>query len=292
MNQKYNDLLRLARPHQYIKNLFIFLPAFFAFQLTNYSVWYSGIQAFISFSFIASSVYALNDWFDRYNDRKHPQKRNRPIAAGRVSKRSVSIFIIVLLLLGLSIAVAISLQVFALLVLYIFLNVLYTIYLKRVPLIDVSIISFGFVIRLLVGAEATNVLLSHWIIVITFLLALFLALAKRRDDKLIQLKTETRVRKVIDGYNLKFLDSALVITATVIIIAYILWSISPEVIERMKSDKLYLNAFFVLLGILRYLQLTLVFEKSGSPSEILLKDRFIQGVLILWISTFIWILYV
>ncbi|MGM0582466.1 MAG: decaprenyl-phosphate phosphoribosyltransferase [Bacteroidota bacterium] len=285
------DYLHLARPHQYTKNLFIFVPAFFAFQLNSLGVWINGLQAFVAYCLIASSVYTLNDWMDRKEDRKHPDKKDRPIAAGRIGKTSAYIFMTLLLIAGLLTSYTVSLEVIGLLGFYYILNVAYTIKLKHVPLLDISIIATGFVIRLIVGSVATNIVLSHWIIVITFLLALFLALAKRRDDVLIFLKTDKKTRKVIDGYNLKFLDIALAMTATIVIIAYILWAISPEVSERLHSDKLYLSAIFVLLGILRYLQQAIVLENGGNPSVTLLKDRFIQSTLFCWVLSFVWLLY-
>ena len=291
MRQKIKDLFYLARPHQYTKNLFIFLPAFFAFRLNNISVWISGLQAFVAYCLVASSVYILNDWIDRKEDRKHPEKRDRPIAAGRIGKVSAFIFMTFLLTAGLLTGYTVSLEVIGLLGFYYILNLAYTIKLKHVPLVDISIIATGFVIRLLVGSVATNIVLSHWIIVITFLLALFLALAKRRDDVLIFLKTDNKTRQVIDGYNLKFLDISLAMTATIVIVAYILWAISPEVSQRLQSDELYLSAIFVLLGILRYLQQAIVLENGGNPSERLLKDRFIQLTLFCWILSFVWLLY-
>lgn len=125
----------------------------------------------------------------------------------------------------------------------------------------------------------------------TFLLALFLSLAKRRDDVLIYLKTDQKMRKVIDGYNLKFLDAAMMMTASIVVVAYILWSVSPEVAERLNTQNIYLSAVFVVLGILRYMQIALVEEKSGNPSKVLLRDRFIQLTMVGWISVFVWILY-
>ena len=125
----------------------------------------------------------------------------------------------------------------------------------------------------------------------TFLLALFMALAKRRDDVLIFMNTGTKMRKVIDGYNLKFVDSAMMIMASVVIVAYTLYTTSPEVIARVGSEYLYITTLFVILGIMRYMQITFVFEDSSSPTNIILRDRFIQMTLIAWILSFVWILY-
>lgn len=183
----------------------------------------------------------------------------------------------------------VSPRVLGLVLVYLALNCAYSLKLKHIAIIDVVVIASGFVIRLLVGAEATQVVLSHWIIVMTFLLALFLALAKRRDDVLIYLETDQKPRKVIDGYSLKFLDASMVMTASIVVLAYILWSISPEVAARLHSQDLYLSAVFVVLGVMRYLQIALVEENSGNPSQILLNDRFMQLTLLGWIGVFLWI---
>ena len=290
-NQLIKDLVYLSRPHQYTKNLFVFLPAFFAFQLDSLTVWINGVQAFIAFSLISSSVYTFNDLIDCEDDRKHPLKKNRPIAAGRIGRVSAYAFMFLLLISGLIVGISISLKIIGLLGIYYLLNLAYTLWLKHIPIIDISIISTGFVIRLLVGSLATNVKLSHWIIIITFLLALFLALGKRRHDLLIFLNTKNKTRKVIDGYNVKFLDITLAMSATIVIIAYILWAISPEVSDRLNSENIYLTSIFVLLGLFRYLQLALVLENGGNPSETLLNDKFIQLILVIWLLSFIWLLY-
>jgi 4-hydroxybenzoate polyprenyltransferase len=171
------------------------------------------------------------------------------------------------------------------------MNIAYSLYLKHVAIIDVTVIAIGFVLRLFVGAAVTDIELSMWIVIMTFLLALFMALAKRRDDVLIYLNTGKKMRKVIDGYNLQFLDAAMAIMASVVIVAYTIYTTSAEVVERVHSQYLYLTALFVILGIMRYLQITFVQKESGSPTRIVLKDRFVQLTLIGWILSFVWILY-
>ncbi len=163
--------------------------------------------------------------------------------------------------------------------------------LKHIAILDVAIIATGFVLRLFVGAAVTEIELSMWIVVITFLLALFMALAKRRSDVLLFLNTGARTRKVIDGYNLRFLDSAMAIMASVVIVSYILYTTSAEVLERIPNNYLYLTALFVIVGILRYMQIAFVDEDSGSPTEILWRDRFMQLNLVCWLAVFAWILY-
>jgi 4-hydroxybenzoate polyprenyltransferase len=250
------------------------------------------LLAFIGFSLLASAVYVFNDWIDRHEDAQHPEKKSRPIAAGRIKAPTAFSFLALLLFFGSITSYLVSLEVLFLVLTYLILNLAYTLKLKHIAIIDIVVIATGFVLRLLVGAEATQVDLSHWIIVMTFLLALFLSLAKRRDDVLIYLKTDQKMRKVIDGYNLKFLDAAMVMTSTIVIVAYVLWSISPEVADRLNTQNIYLTAVFVVLGILRYMQIAFVEEQSGNPSKVLLRDRFIQLTLIGWLSAFVWLIYV
>ena len=285
------DLIKLARPHQYTKNLFIFIPAFFAFQLTQPGLILVAFIAFTAFCFIASAVYVFNDWIDRDEDAKHLEKRHRPIASGCIKAPVAFGFLAILFLGGVAAAFSISLDVFSLVLTYFVLNLAYTLKLKHIAIVDIVIIATGFVIRLFVGAEATQVVSSHWIILMTFLLALFLSLAKRRDDVLIYLNTDHKMRTVVDGYNLKFLDSAMMMTGSITIVAYILWSISPEVVQRLNTEYLYLSAGFVVLGVLRYMQIALVEEKSGNPSKVMLTDRFIQLTLVGWVVVLVWVLY-
>jgi decaprenyl-phosphate phosphoribosyltransferase len=285
------NLLKLARPHQYAKNVFIFLPAFFAFKITDYNIFLNAFLAFLSFSLTASSVYVLNDWIDRYDDAKHPEKKNRPIASGKINAKTALFFSLILLSIGLLTSSLVSLNVLFLIILYVLLNVAYSFKLKHISIVDITIISTGFVIRLFVGSMATNVALSHWIIVMTFMLAIFLSLAKRRDDVIIYLETEKKMRKVLDGYSIKFLDFAMMMNASVVLVAYILWSISPEVVAKLHTNNLYLSSIFVFLGILRYMQIAFIEEKSGNPSKILFSDPFIRVTILLWISFCIYFLY-
>ena len=192
---------------------------------------------------------------------------------------------------GIYLMVTISIQAAAILSGYILLNIAYSFYLKHIAILDITIIATGFVLRLFVGATATGIYLSMWIVIMTFLLALFLALAKRRDDVLLFLDTGKKMRKVIDGYNIQFIDSAMMIMASVVIVAYISYATSPEVVQRLHNEHLYLTALFVIVGVMRYMQISFVQQDSGSPTKIVLRDIFIQLTLVSWVVTFAWILY-
>lgn len=285
------DLLILARPHQYVKNTFIFLPIFFGHQISNTQFLLNALIAFIAFSLTASSLYILNDYHDREEDRKHPVKRRRPLASGAVTTNSALIFMVVLLVTGMTLMALLSLHALAILAFYLVMIIAYSFYFKHVAIIDVSIIAIGFVLRLFIGSAVTGIELSMWIVVMTFLLALFLALAKRRDDVLIFLETGEKMRKNVDGYNLRFLDGVMTIMAAVVIVAYILYTTSVEVTQRVGNDYLYITAFFVIMGIMRYLQIAFVEKDSGSPTKVILKDRFTQLAILCWIASFSWILY-
>jgi len=279
------------RIHQYVKNFFIFLPLFFAMKITDTELIFNAFIAFIAFSFTASAIYTLNDYHDIDEDRQHSKKKDRPLASGAISKSQAIIIMSVLFCVGFALMALLSFKAVGILSVYVVMNIIYSLSLKHISIIDVNIIAIGFVLRLFIGSGVTDIYLSKWIIIMTFLLALFMALAKRRDDVLIFLDTGKRMRKVIDGYNLQFLDAAMVIMASVVIVAYALYTTSPEVEARFNSEYLYLTTFFVILGVMRYLKIAFVHKNSGSPTKIVSSDRFIQLILLGWVATFTWIIY-
>ncbi|HIM94077.1 MAG TPA: prenyltransferase [Campylobacterales bacterium] len=279
------------RPHQYIKNIFIFIPLFFALKITNTGLLLDSFIAFAAFSMAASSVYILNDYFDIEDDKNHPKKRFRPLASGGVSKKEGIIMMILLFVGSMALISCFSFSAVAILLFYVMMNITYSLYLKHIAILDVIIIAIGFVLRLFMGSVVTGIVLSHWIVIMTFLLALFMALAKRRDDVLIYENTGKKMRRVVDGYSLQFLDIAMAIMASVVIVSYVMYTSSVDVMERMNSQHLYLTALFVIMGVMRYLQIAFVFLDSGSPTQIVLKDRFIQMTLVSWLVSFVWILY-
>ncbi len=285
------QVLKLARPHQYVKNLFIFMPVFFAGQVMNTEHMFLAFIAFVAFCCAASAIYILNDYRDVEEDKKHPSKKNRPLASGAIPLKSAWFLMAIFGFTGIAVLMKYSLPALAILMVYVALNIAYSFRLKHVAILDVTIISIGFILRIFIGAIITGIPLSQWIVIMTFLLAMFLALAKRRDDVLIYLETKQKMRKVINDYNLKFIEGAMMIMASVTIVAYVLYTTSQEVVIRLQSDYVYLSSFFVILGILRYLQITLVENKSGSPTKMVLKDLFLKLTIVGWISHFIFLLY-
>ena len=285
----------LLRPQQWLKNGFIFIPLFFDHKLTDWYCLCSAILAFFAYSFAASAIYCLNDLIDVEADRKHPKKCKRPIAAGVISKAQA--LLLVALCLGVAFAIASLLEgnaqwkVMGILGVYIVMNIAYCLKLKQMAIVDVFIIAVGFVLRIFVGGFATGVVLSQWIVLMTFLLALFLAFAKRRDDVVIYEDTGVLARKNVNRYNLPFMNQVIGVVSSITMVCYIMYTVDPEVIARMGSRYVYLTSVFVLAGIIRYLQLTIVDVKSGSPTKVLMKDRFVQCSIIGWIITFVLIIY-
>jgi decaprenyl-phosphate phosphoribosyltransferase len=288
---KLYALLRLMRIHQWSKNLFIFLPAFFALKLLHQNIIITLILTFVGFSFLASAIYLFNDLFDIEDDKLHPTKRTRPLASGAVTKNEAIILIVCLLLIAAILFFMLGNVAAAVIAgIYLLQNILYTVKLKHIAILDIMLIALGFVLRIFIGGAVTNTTLSHWIILMTFVLALFLALAKRRDDVFNYEQTGQKARRNIQGYNMAFLNVGITVMATIIIVCYVMYCTSPEIILRF-GDKIYLTSFFVILGVLRYLQLTFVWYISGSPTMVLLKNTFLQLIIIGWIVSFFLIIY-
>jgi decaprenyl-phosphate phosphoribosyltransferase len=294
--------LKLLRPKDWAKNLFLFIPIFFAGELRNWNIYPYLLLGFIAFSFVASSIYIINDYRDIEDDRKHPVKFKRPLASGAVSKSAAVILCILLLLAGFGVSFFLGYKFLLVIGIYFLLNLGYSFGLKNIPILDIIIVAAGFVLRVKGGAVIADLPVSEWLNIMIFLLALFMAIGKRRDDVLLKLSSGTDMRKAIKGYNLEFLNVILALVCAVIIVAYFMYTMSPEVKERIanmgggkqgigNAYRLYYTCLFVLAGIMRYLQIIFVQAASGSPTKILYKDRFIQATLVLWIASFYFIIY-
>jgi decaprenyl-phosphate phosphoribosyltransferase len=283
--------LKLLRIPHWVKNLFMLLPLFFAGKLFERELVMQALAGFFCFSAVASGIYILNDYRDIESDRLHPTKKNRPLASGKVSPTFALLTASFLFIIGLTGSWFLAHRFLALLVVYVVMNFGYSFGLKHIAVLDTVIIATGFVIRILAGGAVTGIFVSHWIVLMTFLLALLLGFAKRRDDVLIFLESGKKMRRSVDGYNLEFINLSMVMMAGVVIVAYLMYVMSDEVNARWQAPNLYVTAFPVIMGILRYLQLTFVKGQSGNPTKILLKDRIIQLVLISWMALFYLIIY-
>ena len=283
--------IKLLRPLQWSKNLFVFLPIFFN-GITHIAQLWPCCIAFVVLSLASSAIYILNDMCDVDYDRRHPDKSQRPIASGSISLPVARGIYIALMLLSMAITYCLlPTSLLWIVAIYLVLNHAYCFWLKHIAILDVMIVALGFVLRILAGAGATLVTPSHWIIIMTFLLALFLVLAKRRDDIIKYERTQTSTRHNIKSYNRAFLDQSLTIVASVTLVSYIMYTVDDEIVSRMQCDYIYATSIFVLGGILRYLQLTIVEEKSWSPTYIILHDRFLQLSVIGWLLMFAFIIY-
>ncbi|PIE50914.1 MAG: decaprenyl-phosphate phosphoribosyltransferase [Flavobacteriales bacterium] len=288
--------LKLIRAHQWVKNIFVFLPLVFSGNFFHTDLFLKSLVAFFSFSLAASCVYIINDYSDIESDRKHPEKKHRPLASGAISKPTAILVLLVLILLNIGLYFFaeyyfnLSLWKFAVIILsYTIMNIAYTFKLKHVAIIDVCIIAIGFVLRVLAGGYASGIPISQWAILLTFVLALVLAIGKRRGE-LINAQISGKTRKALDGYNVQFTDIALSVSVTLAIISYLMFTLMPEVQERF-GKKVFYTVIFVVFAFLRYLQQTLVYNKTESPTKIIYKDRYIQATIVIWVVAFLVLIY-
>ncbi len=283
--------IKLLRPKDWAKNLFLFIPLFFAGEIFNVDKIINVLFGFAAFSAIASSIYILNDYRDIEDDRKHPVKCKRPLASGAVGKSTALVIAGILLVIGFGIAYFVRDKFLFILGIYFLINFAYSFGLKNISILDIIILSIGFVLRVKAGSVITYIALSEWIIIMVFLLALFMAIGKRRDDLILKMSSGVDMRKSVKGYNLELLNVLLALICAVIVVAYFMYTMAPETMKNLGTYRLYYTCLFVVAGIMRYLQIIFVSADSGSPTKILYKDRFLQIVLILWVASFIAIIY-
>jgi 4-hydroxybenzoate polyprenyltransferase len=277
------------RPHQWVKNAFVAAPLFFTPDRMSVGAVLAVLAGIIAFSAVASGVYVLNDYMDREADRQHPSKRNRPFAAGTVSPGLGLGLMAGLMVGGLVGAVWLS-RDFALIVFfYLVLNAAYSFYLKHLSIIDVMVVALGFVLRVYAGGVLVGIVPTVWIIACTMLLAMFIALAKRRDDLVKGLGDDHRPS--LKGYSRRFLDTALAVVLASLLVSYLLYTTDPANMYNLGTERLFLTVPFVMAGVLRYLQITLVEERSGSPTTVVLQDRFMLVTVLGWIATFAILIY-
>jgi 4-hydroxybenzoate polyprenyltransferase len=285
---KYIELIRV---NNWVKNLFILLPLFFSAELFDSIKFLKIFYSIIGFSLVTSFVYIINDIFDIEFDKIHSEKKYRPIPAGKISITQSLIIGAFALSLGLTVLWTISFNSFLFTIIYILLNILYSVILKQLPIVDFIIVALGFVIRILIGGDIGNIELTQWMIVMVFLLSLFIAVTKRRDDVCeYELKKKIN-RKVVLKYTVEYMDKLITIISSTLLVSYLLFITSESVISRYPSKYLIVSFLFVLVGIFRYNQITYVENKSGSPVKIFFKDIFLQITLLLWVLTFFLVIY-
>ena len=287
--------IQLLRPLQWLKNVFVFAPIFFSNNLLKGEFFWPTLIVFASFCLVSSSIYCFNDLQDVAADRLHPKKCMRPIASGSVSL-TAGYMMMLLSMAGALVLLPLAKSpntpyLYIIVVGYWLMNIAYCLKLKQIAILDVSIIAIGFVMRVLIGGLTSDIWVSHWLVLMTFLVTLFLALTKRNDDYRISEQTGMKPRVSITGYNKTFINEATAIVAAVTMVCYIMYTMSEEVIVRLGTRYVYLTAGWVLAGLLRYLQNMIVFGLSGSPTKSLIKDHFIQLCIAGWLISFFVIIY-
>lgn len=285
------DWVGLLRPKQWVKNAFVLAPLLFGGRATDPGALVRGFLAAFLFSMLASGIYAMNDAYDAEADRAHPRKRLRPIAAGRISRRTGA-------LVGIGLAGAASVAAtfleprFGLVALtYLLLNVVYTLKLKSVVILDVFTVASFFLLRILAGSVVVGVTPSIWILLCGGLLALYLGFAKRRNELVVLGQGSKEHRTVLSKYGPVFLDQMSGVLLSVTIVSYIMYTLTSDTAARVGTDVLSYSVVFVLYGVFRYLYLTHQHGEGGDPSETLLTDKPLIGSVILWFAYCGWVIY-
>lgn len=285
-------ILRSMRFYQWTKNLVLLAGLVFTLQFLDPSFVLAAIAGFFTFSLAVSGVYLLNDVLDVERDRLHPEKRNRPVASGRLSIPVAAVSSAVLVISGLAGCFLLGPRFGATAVAYVGLTILYSTVLKHIVLLDVIAIALGFVLRATAGVElirdrmpppsAAAVEISPWLLVCAFFLALFLAIGKRRHELAVLEGDASRHRGALGAYNTKLLDQLVTVVTGATVLAYSVYTISPETLAKFHGRPLYLTIPFVLYGIFRYLYLMYARDQGGNPSEHLLRDRATFVNVVLW----------
>ena len=285
-------LIRLLRPLHWLKNGFVFAPLIFSKHLFDKEYNTKAALAFVAFCLASSLIYIINDILDREGDKLHPEKKKRPIASGEIS---VSLAIGIAVLLGASsllVAQLLPIQFLYIILIYIAIQFAYSFSLKHIVILDLFIIATGFMLRVFGGALAIQVTISHWIVITTLFLSLFLAASKRRAELvMIQKQHIDTKRRVLQEYSVPFLDSLLIITTTGMAISYSLYTMAERTIAVFGSEYLIFTTVFVLFGIFRYLFLVIVKEEGENPTAILTKDAPTAINFFFWIVTCVTIIY-
>jgi len=292
--KKLIPLLRLARPTQWVKNGFVFMPLVFSARLTFADDVIKVTAVFLAFCLASSATYILNDYADLEQDRIHPLKKNRPLARGDVLPHTALLFMVVFLIASFVVAGAAAepARCYVFLGAYLLLQLVYTFILKNIVILDVLTIATGFLLRVLAGAAAIQVTVSSWLILCTFSLAIFLALGKRRNEVVILSGDAVSHRPVLDHYSVPLLDQLLQVVTTSTFIFYCLYSVRGNPHSGIESERMMYTIPFVAYGIFRYLYLIYHKEDGGSPTALLLTDPPLLICNITWLAACIAIIYV
>jgi 4-hydroxybenzoate polyprenyltransferase len=286
------DILKSMRPQQWIKNFFIFAALIFSENILNMPLVLKTVVAFVAFCVLSSSLYILNDLQDLEEDRHHPLKSRRPIASGRLRKSTAIAAFFILSLLGFLISFLLNLYFFIAALIYYLLQVAYSLRLKHVVILDVFIIAAGFLLRVVAGGLVIEVEISHWLLICTALLALFLSMSKRRYELCFLEEKAISHRSILKEYNPYLLDQMIGVVTASTVVAYSLYTVSEETVTKFGTTNLIITVPFVLYGIFRYLYLVHQRAEGGSPEILIIKDKPLLIDIFLWIVSVILILYV
>ena len=291
---KFTDYLRLMRPKQWVKTVFVIIPLIFSKNLFNISLLSKSILTFVSFCFAASAIYIINDIADRELDAMHPVKKNRPIASGAVTASEgwilsaiLLVFSFLLLTLG-----NVRLTAGAAILVYVLVNLLYSFALKQIVLIDVFVIAVGFILRIMAGGYAIDVKISSWLIMTTLFISIFLGIAKRRGEFVqVTASPDPPSRKVLADYDLSLIDQILSVSAASVIITYALYTVSERTVNAFGTEALIFTTIFVVYGIFRYLYLIHKMGLGENPTNVLLTDEPMLVNIALYVVSVITIIY-
>jgi len=284
-------LIISMRPAQWTKNAFVFAALLFAHRLFDGRSALRSLAAFAIFCLLSSSVYLINDVCDREEDRRHPEKRKRPIASGALPVRLVVPLIALFAMCSLGAAYYLNTDLGGVVTGYFGLNLLYSLRLKHVVILDVMIIGIGFVLRAVAGAVVIGVIFSNWLLLCTFLLALFLGFCKRRHELVLLSDNAAAHRKILSEYSVEFLDTIIVVVTASTIAAYAIYTMSEETVRKFQTRDLMYTIVFVIYGMFRYLYLIHRRQEGGNPSRVLLTDLPLQVAILLWTLTATVIIY-
>ncbi len=291
MGKTYVYIWESLRPKQWTKNLFIFAGILFSQNIFNFPLLLEVIVAFLIFCFLSGAVYILNDLTDLEQDRRHPVKSRRPLASGRLKVSHAILALMIFIPSSLVMSYSLRPSFFLVALAYFLLQLAYSFYLKRIVILDVFAIACGFVLRVVAGAVAINVEISSWLLICTILLSLFLGLSKRRHELVVLEEGAQNHRKVLAEYSPYLLDQMISVVTASTVVAYALYTMSEETIERFDTRNLIFTIPFVLYGIFRYLYLIHQKGAGGNPEDILVADKPLMIDIFLWAITVGIILY-
>jgi 4-hydroxybenzoate polyprenyltransferase len=284
------DIIKSLRPQQWIKNFFIFAPLLFSRNILDKALFFQTVLAFVAFALISGAHYIFNDLRDLEEDRLHPLKSRRPLASGRLRKGPAVAALGVFGAVGFSLAAAINLPFLLIAAGYFLLQTVYSMWLKHVVILDIFIVAAGFVIRVVAGGLAIRVEISSWLLVCTMLLALFLAMGKRRHELVLLDEEATSHRPILKEYNTYLLDQMISVVTASTLVAYCLYTISEETVAKFGTRNLLFTVPFVLYGIFRYLYLIHQKAEGGTPESLIIKDRPLLVDIFLWAAAAVLIL--